>query len=118
FTLTAIANDGIKQPATLIGALVAVATLALKAEGVWLALVCLAVVPLTVFPVRFVGRKIIKRAAQMQSQLGGVTGLFSENLAAAREVRAFGLEEREASRFAAACRALITSQMKIVKYPQ
>jgi subfamily B ATP-binding cassette protein MsbA len=68
--------------------------------------------------VRFVGRKVIKRAAQVQSQLGDVSSHFSENLAAAREVRAFGLEEREASRFAAACRALITSQMKIVKYAQ
>ena len=118
FALTLIANDGIKQPATLIGALVAVGVLAVKAKGVWLALVCLAAVPLTVFPVRFVGRKVIKRAAQMQSQLGSVTSQFSENLAAAREVRAFGLEQRETGRFAAACRQLITSQMKIVKYAQ
>ncbi len=118
FALTLVANDGIKQPATLIGALTAVVILAFQAEGVWLALACLAVVPLTVFPVRFVGRKVIKRAAQMQSQLGGVTSHFSENLSAAREVRAFGLEERETSRFATACRALIASQMKIVKYAQ
>jgi subfamily B ATP-binding cassette protein MsbA len=54
----------------------------------------------------------------MQSQLGSVSSHFSENLAAAREVRAFSLEERETSRFAAACRALIGSQMKIVKYAQ
>ena len=118
FTLTLVANDGIKQPATLLSALVAIAVLAVTSQGVWLALVCLAAVPLTVFPIRFVGRKVIKRAAQMQSQLGSVTSHFSENLSAAREVRAFGLEDREAGRFAAACRALITSQMKIVKYAQ
>jgi subfamily B ATP-binding cassette protein MsbA len=118
FTLTLLANDGIKQPATLVSALVAVAYLAVTSEGVPLALVCLAAVPLTVFPVRFVGRKVIRRAAQVQGQLGSVSSHFSENLAAAREVRAFGLEERETSRFAEACRALITSQMKIVKYAQ
>lgn len=118
FTLTLLANDGIKQPATLIGALFAVGYFAVKAEGVALALVCLAIVPLTVFPVRFVGRKVIKRAAQMQSQLGGVTGHFSETLSAAREVRAFGLEEHETKRFGEATRALVTSQMKIVKYAQ
>ncbi len=118
FTLTLIANDGIKQPATLIGALVAVGVLAFQSHGVWLALVCLAAVPLTVFPVRYIGRKVIKRAAQMQSQLGSVTSQFSENLAAAREVRAFGLEQRETNRFAAACRQLIVSQMKITKYSQ
>src|ERR1035437_8741030 len=79
FTLTLVANDGIKQPATLISALVAIAILAVTAQGVWLALVCLAAVPLTVFPIRYVGRKVIKRAAQMQSQLGSVTSHFSEN---------------------------------------
>ena len=118
FTLTLVANDGIKQPATLISALIAIGVFALTSQGVWLALVCLAAVPLTVFPVRFVGRKIIKRAAQMQAQLGSVTSHFSENLSAAREVRAFGLEQHETNRFAAACRSLITSQMKIVKYAQ
>jgi subfamily B ATP-binding cassette protein MsbA len=118
FTLTLLANDGIKQPATLLSALLAVGYLAFTSEGVWLALVCLAAVPLTVFPVRYVGRKVIIRAAQVQSQLGDVSSQLSENLAAAREVRAFGLEEREASRFAAASRALVTSQMKIAKYAQ
>ncbi len=118
FSLTLLANDGIKQPATLLSALAAVGYLAITAQGAWLALVCLAAVPLTIFPVRYVGRKVIKRAAQVQSQLGDVSSHFSENLSAAREVRAFGLEERETSRFAAACRALVTSQMKIVKYAQ
>ena len=118
FALTLVANDGIKQPATLIFSLVAIVILAVTSQGAGLAVVCLAAVPLTVFPVRYVGRKVIKRAAQMQAQLGSVTGHFSENLSAAREVRAFGLEQHETNRFAAACRALITSQMKIVKYAQ
>lgn len=118
FALTLVANDGIKQPATLVFSLIAIAILAITSQGAGLAVVCLAAVPLTVFPVRYVGRKVIKRAAQMQAQLGSVTGQFSENLSAAREVRAFGLEQHETNRFAAACRALITSQMKIVKYAQ
>lgn len=118
FTLTLMANDGIKQPATLVSALIAIAYLAVTSQGAWLALVCLAAVPLTIFPVRYVGRKVIKRAAQMQGELGSVSSHFAENLSAAREVRAFSLEERETSRFAAVCRALIGSQMKIVKYAQ
>ncbi|MBI5770531.1 MAG: ABC transporter ATP-binding protein [Verrucomicrobia bacterium] len=118
FALTLVANDGIKQPATLLFSLAAIVVLAVTSQGAWLAIVCLAAVPLVVFPIRYVGRKVIKRAAQMQSQLGSVTSQFSENLSAAREVRAFGLEQHETNRFAAACRALITSQMKIVKYAQ
>ncbi len=117
-TLTVLASDGIKQPVTLLGAVGALVLLALTTKGVLLVLVSLAIVPLSVFPVRYVGKKVIKRAYQMQSHLGSVTGHFAENLAAAREVRAFGLEEREIGRFAVACRALITSQIKIAKYAQ
>jgi subfamily B ATP-binding cassette protein MsbA len=118
FTLTLLANDGIKQPATLVGSLVALGILAFTSQGVWLMLVCLGAVPLVVFPVRYIGRKVVKRAAQMQAQLGSVTSVFSENLSAAREVRAFGLEEQQIERFSRGSRELITSQMKIVKYAQ
>jgi subfamily B ATP-binding cassette protein MsbA len=118
FTLTLIANDGVKQPMQLLAALGFLIAQAFTEKGVGVVLVALAAVPLTVIPVRYVGRKVLKRAAQMQSQLGGVTAQFSENLSAAREVRAFSLEERETTRFASACRELITSQMKMVKYAQ
>jgi subfamily B ATP-binding cassette protein MsbA len=118
FTLSALANDGIKQPLTLAWSLGFLIVQAFRSEGVFLTLVCLALVPLAVFPVRFVGKKVLRRAAQVQEQLGAVTGQFSENLSAAREVRAFGLEDRETARFAASTRELVTSQMKVVKYAQ
>ncbi|MBI2513782.1 MAG: ABC transporter ATP-binding protein [Opitutae bacterium] len=118
FTLTQLANDGIKQPATLIGAIVAVGWLAYKSQGVALMLVCLAAVPVVVFPIRFIGKKVIKRAADMQSRLGHVTAQFTENLAAAREVRAFSLEAREVDRFSQGTAELVTAQMKIAKYAQ
>jgi subfamily B ATP-binding cassette protein MsbA len=47
-----------------------------------------------------------------------VTALFTENLSAAREVRAYGLEAHETSRFEALTRRLFSSQMKIAKYAQ
>jgi subfamily B ATP-binding cassette protein MsbA len=118
FALTLIANDGIKQPATLIGALGALVWLAITGQGVWIVLICLMIVPFSVIPIRYVGRQVIKRAQTMQSQLGDVTSHFSENLAAAREVRAFGLEKHEIKRFSATTNALVTSQLKITKYSQ
>lgn len=117
-TLSLLANDGIKQPATLIGALSALVVLAFTGEGVWIVLICLLIVPVSVIPIRYIGRKVIKRAQQLQAQLGGVTGHFSENLAAAREVRAFSLEKRELDRFGKAARELVDSQIKIAKYDQ
>ncbi len=118
FTLSLMANDGVKQPMALLGALSFLAWQALSTDGALLVLVCLAVVPLTVLPVHYVGKKIIRRAQQMQSQLGDVSTHFVENLSAAREVRAFGLEERELARFGRATSGLVTAHMKIVKYAQ
>jgi subfamily B ATP-binding cassette protein MsbA len=117
-TLTVLANDGVKQPMALLGALGFLIWQAFATEGVGLVLLGVATVPLLVLPIRYVGRKIVKRAEHMQAQLGGVTSHFSENLAAAREVRAFSLEEREAARFGAATNALVLAQMRIVKYAQ
>jgi subfamily B ATP-binding cassette protein MsbA len=118
FVLTQLANDGIKQPGTLLFALAFLVHKAVQAEGIALMLVCLAVVPLVVFPVRYIGRKVTRRAQDLQSQLGAVTALFTENLSAAREVRAYGLEAHETSRFEALTRRLFSSQMKIAKYAQ
>lgn len=118
FTLTSVANDGIKQPASLIGSLAFLGWAAFHERGVGLVLVCMAVIPLSVFPIRYVGKKLLKRAYQIQGQLGSVTDRFGENLGAAKEVRAFGLEEREVARFAVESRGLITYQMKAVKYAQ
>ena len=117
-TLTVLASDGIKQPITLLGALATLVLFAFTTNGAGLVLVSLAIVPLAVFPVRFVGKKVLKRAHQLQSHLGSVTSHFSENISAAREVRAFSLEEREARRFADASRELVRAQTKIAKYAQ
>ncbi len=118
FTLSLIANDGVKQPMQLVGAIVFLGWQAFTTDGALLVLICLAIVPLTVLPVHYVGKKIVKRASQMQTQLGEVSSHFIENLSAAREVRAFGLEQREIDRFGRSTSALVIAQMKIVKYAQ
>jgi subfamily B ATP-binding cassette protein MsbA len=116
FTLTTAANEIVKSPATLLGAIGFVAYRAYHVQGMALVLVALAVVPACVLPIRYVGKKLIRRAGQIQAELGAVTDRMSENLSATKEVRAFNLEEREVGRFAAASRALIRAQMKFFKY--
>ncbi|MEZ5277472.1 MAG: ABC transporter ATP-binding protein [Opitutaceae bacterium] len=115
-TLTTVANEVFKQPITLVSSISVLVYLTLAERGVGLVLVSLAVVPLCVLPIRFVGNKLDKRAANLQKQLGSVTDRMSENLAVAREVRAFSLEEYETNRFATVTEALIRAQMKVVKY--
>lgn len=118
FTLTFAANEIIRQPATLLGSVGFLIWVAFNERGVALVLVCLAVVPLCVLPIRFIGKKIVRRAQEVQTELGSITGRFSENLAAAREVRAFGLEDREVQKFGTISQALVRFQMKVVKYQQ
>ncbi len=117
-TLTLIANDGVKQPMALIGAIGFLIWQAFTTDGALTVLVCLAIVPLTVLPVHYVGKKVVKRAQQVQDQLGDVSSQLNENLSAAREVRAFGLEQRETARFGESTNRLIIAQMKVVKYAQ
>ena len=57
-TLTVVANEVIKQPATLIGAVSYLGYLAFHERGILLSLLCLGVIPLSVFPIRYVGRKM------------------------------------------------------------
>ncbi len=116
FTLTTAANEIVKSPAALLGAIVFVAYKAYHVQGMVLVLVVLAVVPLCVLPIRYVGKKLIRRAGQIQAELGAVTDRMNENLSATKEVRAFGLEERETGRFAIVSRALVRAQMKFFKY--
>jgi len=115
-TLTSVANDLIKQPATLIGALAFIAYEAFREQGMALVLASLAIVPLCVFPIRYVGKKLIRRTQLLQSQAGTITNRFAENLAGVREVRAFGLEQYEVGRFADLTNALVRAQMKVAKY--
>jgi subfamily B ATP-binding cassette protein MsbA len=117
-TLIAISNEAIKQPATLLGALGYLTYLALTERGVVLVLITLAIIPLCVFPIRYVGRKLVDKARILQSQAGSLTNRFTENLSATREVRAFGLERMETERFEHRSRALLSAQMKVVKYSQ
>ena len=117
-TLTVIANDLVKQPATLASTVTAMALLAYQEQGLVLVLVCLLTVPIAVFPIRYVGKKLVSRAIALQAQSGTITDRFAENLAGVREVRAFGLERHEIERFARLSALLVRANMKVVKYAQ
>jgi subfamily B ATP-binding cassette protein MsbA len=87
-------------------------------RGVGLFLASLAIVPACVFPVRFIGKKLLRRAEENQRLLGDISDLASQNLSAAREVRAFGLEEKEIGIFRQTTQRLFRIQLKVVKYSQ
>lgn len=115
-TLTTIANEIVKSPATLLGAIGYLIWQAYHEQGVMMVLVTLSVVPLSVLPIRYVGKKLIRRAGEIQAEMGAVTDRMAENLSAFKEVRAYNLEGREIERFGLVSRTLVRAQMKFVKY--
>jgi subfamily B ATP-binding cassette protein MsbA len=117
-TITSSASDLVIQPLTLVGAISFLAWIALSHDGVLMFLGSLAIVPVCVLPVRYVGKKLLKRADENQRLLGNIADLANQNLMAAREVRAFGLEDKEVDVFQQTTRRLFQVQMKVVKYSQ
>jgi len=117
-TLIAVSNEIIKQPATLLGAIGYLVYLAFTEQGIALVLLSLGIIPISVFPIRYVGRKLVDKARILQSQAGSLTDRFTENLSATKEVRAFGLENMEVERFLKRSNAMLKAQMKVVKYAQ
>jgi subfamily B ATP-binding cassette protein MsbA len=114
--LTNVANDLIKQPITLIGAMGYLVYLAISEREVWFLLLFLITMPVIILPLQIFGKRVLKRAKQMQKQGGDISRYVSENLNAVREVRAFNLQEKELSRFDAALENMCTLSMKVVKY--
>ncbi len=115
-TLTTSANDLIVLPITFLSALGYILWATCKVPGAPIFLLGLAVVPVCVLPLKVIGKNLYRRAKQAFSAGGDVSEHLRENLSAVREVRAFGLEQREITRFSEGIRHLFGMQMKVVKY--
>ena len=115
-TLNYVARKFITQPATIMGAAYFLTLKAVQDEGVLEIYLCLAALPIVIFPIRHITRKLSRKAVKQQEEFGGLTQNIAQNLSAAREVRAFNLEERESTRFRDRAAQLFKAQMKVVKY--
>lgn len=114
--LTKVANDLVKQPVTMLSAIGALIYLAVQEKNGLFLIMFLATIPLIILPLRIFGKKILKRAKQVQAQSGDISKLVSENLNAVREIRAFNLQESEMKRFELALDNFCRLSMKVVKY--
>ena len=80
-----------------------------------LALVCLTGAPIVVYPLVRLGHRIRRTARRSQEAQEYMTHVGAETFAAHRIVKAFGAEEREASRFRAALRYLYRTNIRVVR---
>lgn len=114
--VTGVSNDLIKQPIQFISAIGALAYLAAQKKELVFVLFALGIVPLCVLPIRLIGKKVLSRAKLMLRTAGNLSSALNENLGAAREVRAFNLQDRETGRFTHLNETIARYSLKAVKY--
>jgi len=115
-TAVQVANDLVKQPVTLLGAVGYLIYQSFLQREALFVLLCFAVIGLCIFPIRYVGKKLLKKAYAMQEQQGTVHAVLNENLMGARDVRAYNLQEREEDRFRHSQKLFQKLHLKVVKY--
>jgi subfamily B ATP-binding cassette protein MsbA len=111
-----VSNSLIKEPLTFLAALSYLVWLSIKNQQNLFLLFCLAAVPVCILPIRYIGKKLTRRARQLQAQSGTVTEVASENLGAIREIRAFSLEDSERQKFGHAVSKFLRFQLGVIKY--
>lgn len=116
--ITQVSSDIVKQPLTAVSAIVAlVYVLSDKAEASMFAasavFAVIAVAPIIVF-----GRRVVRKARGAQKNIGEMTAVVQENLAAQREIRSYAMEETQVARMARASNRFCRAQLKTVKYQQ
>lgn len=116
---TAIAqgsNDLIKQPATLIFALVFLVSESVKNQSMATALIGLLSIPLCVLPISRAGKRIGKRSKEVQKQMGETSSTINETLQSPLEIRVYQLEKRQQDTYASQIRYTLRNLLKVVKY--
>jgi subfamily B ATP-binding cassette protein MsbA len=78
-----------------------------------LAVICVATVPLVVYPLVRLGQRVRSTTRRGQEQLEHLTHVATEGLTGHRIVKAFGAEGREAGRFAATAQLLYRTNMRV-----
>jgi subfamily B ATP-binding cassette protein MsbA len=114
--LVDISTDAIIQPFTLLGAVGFVVYRCLTIPGGGRFLLCLLVVPFSVFLARAIGRALHLRATQALGSAADLNSIVVENLQSPREIRAYGLQGREEHRFGVASREGLRLQAKLARY--
>lgn len=116
--ITQVSSDIVKQPLTAVSAIVALLyVLSDKAEAsmfiVSAVFAAIAVVPILIF-----GKRVVRKARGAQQNIGEMTAVVQENLAAQREIRSYAMEKTQVERMARASNRFCIAQLKTVKYQQ
>lgn len=108
--VTAAMNSVVRDTLTVIALVISMLYLD------WLmTLVVLAVYPLAAVPIALISRRLRRVAKQTQNELGDMTSLLSENLAGARLIKSFRLEDYASRKLGASFEQVFRLRLKAVK---
>jgi subfamily B ATP-binding cassette protein MsbA len=111
-----VARDAFVQPFTFMAGLGYLAYLSFSQQQVGFLLLMVIIVPVMIFPVRYVGRHLRHRSRDLQHTLGELSDIMAENLRGVVEVRSFNMQDRERGRFKGKLLDYNRFAMKMAKY--
>jgi len=106
----------IKQPMTLLAAVVYLVVMSFLEDGVVFTLAVMLSIPLCVIPIRLAAKKLRKRSAQLMAATGDMTATVTETLQAPLEIQAYNLQEQQTKRFSDRVKGIFRLSMKTVYY--
>lgn len=113
-----LALDIVKQPAQFLAAIVFLGREAFLNNGLVIVLAALLAIPVCIFPLRAIAKKLKRRAKALQATAGDLSGEIAETLQAPLEVRAYNLQDHVRGKFQSHVGNLVRYSMKVVKYRQ
>ena len=115
-TLMEFAVNGVRQPFTLIGAIIVIVVMCVHSHHAAFLAIFILAVPAVIIPIRKLGRRLRGRTGILQRSVGALTQRLSQNLAGTKEIRSFCLEATELERFDQAARQSSRDFLKVTKY--
>jgi len=114
--LTALSNDLIKQPLTFLGAIGALVYLSLQNDQILFILMCFGVIPIVIFPLRKLSKKMLKKVTQSEQGESHMANCLQENIAASRDIRSFNLQNQQFNIFSSATRSYFRRIVGMTRY--
>lgn len=111
-----IATELFRQPVQILGALGGLAYLCHQNDSYVFLLFFAASVGMYIFPIKLLKMKLRQKGLAAQASIGLVYHHISENLDAVTEVRSFGIEDSQKSKFAERIDDCNNMELKITKY--
>ncbi len=94
-----VTNDLVIQPLTLLAALGYLMYESSVNSQFLILLVNMLLVGACVVPIRFIGKRMLKKARRVQASQGDLSDVLQENFSSQRDIRAFELEEQQTTLF-------------------